>query len=109
MVEGSVVNNTVILNRTYSGGVVGSTESDGGTNGNGMAPQFMHVAPGTTVTFTNPATNTRQHCATQFFEGLFNTGPLAPGQSFAYTFNTPGEYYYNDCTSPKATGKIVVN
>jgi len=109
MVEGSVVNNTVILNRTYSGGVVGSTESDGGTNGNGMAPQFMHVAPGTTVTFTNPATNTKLHCATQFFEGLFNTGPLTPGQSFAYTFNKPGEYYYNDCTSPKATGKIVVN
>jgi len=62
---------------------------------------------GTTVTFTNPATNTKQHCATQFFEGLFNP-QLNPGESFQYTFTTPGEYFYNDCTDPRPTGKIVV-
>lgn len=108
-VEGSAVNNTVYLNRTYSNGVVGTTETDGGTNGNGMAPQFLHVPVGTTVTFINPVGNVHNHCATQFFEGLFNTGPLTPGQSFSYTFNQKGEFFYNDCTSPKATGKVVVN
>lgn len=104
-VEGTVVNNTVVLNRSYSNGTVGSVEQD---TVNAMAPQHLRVPVGTTVTFLNPASNTKTHCATQFFEGLFNAGPLAPGQSFAYTFSQKGEYFYNDCTSPRATGKVVV-
>jgi PQQ-dependent dehydrogenase (methanol/ethanol family) len=104
-VEGSVVNNTVILNRSYSNGVVGTVELD---TVNAMAPQHLRVPVGTTVTFKNPADNSKVHCATQFFEGLFNAGPLAPGEVFAYTFNQRGEYFYNDCTSPRATGKVVV-
>ena len=106
-VEGSVVANTVKLNRTYATatGVLGPID---GSNTTAMAPQHLRVPVGTTVTFLNPADNSQNHCATQFFEGLFNIGPLAPGQSVAYTFNTKGEYFYNDCTSPRATGKVVV-
>ena len=104
-VEGSVVNNTVVLNRGYSNGTVGAVELD---TANAMAPQHLRVPVGTTVTFLNPATNGKNHCATQFFEGLFNIGPLAPGQAAAYTFSQAGEYFYNDCTSPRATGKVVV-
>lgn len=104
-VEGSAVNNTVILNRSYSNGVVGTVELD---TVNAMAPQHLRVPVGTTVTFKNPADNAKVHCATQFFEGLFNAGPLAPGEVFAYTFTQRGEYFYNDCTSPRATGKVVV-
>jgi PQQ-dependent dehydrogenase (methanol/ethanol family) len=104
-VEGTVVNNTVVLNRSYSNGVVGAVELE---TVNAMAPQHLRVPVGTTVTFVNPATNVKNHCATQFFEGLFNAGPLAPGQVFAYTFSQKGEYFYNDCTSPRATGKVVV-
>jgi hypothetical protein len=37
-----------------------------------------------------------------------DTGPLKPGQSFAYTFKAPGEYFYNECASPRSTGKVVV-
>ena len=110
MVEGSTVNNTVVMNRAWNAnGTVGTTESDGGTNGNGQSPQNMHVPVGTTVTFTNPVGNTKTHCVVQFYEGLFDSGQMQPGQSFAYTFNKAGEYYYNDCTSPKATGRILVN
>ena len=75
---------------------------------NSMAPQNMRVPVGTTVTFLNPSGNTTVHCATQFYEGLFNSGPLQPGQSFTFTFTRPGEYFYNDCTSPGTTGKVVV-
>jgi hypothetical protein len=27
------------------------------------------------------------------------------GLSFSFTFKQPGEYFYNDCTSPRATGE----
>jgi len=78
-----------------------------------MNPTFMRVPVGTTVTFLNPGAatlpnfpNVKMHCATQFFEGLFNP-KLNPGESFQYTFNRAGEYFYNDCTDPRPTGKIV--
>jgi hypothetical protein len=33
---------------------------------------------------------------------------LQPGQSFTYTFTREGEYWYNDCTDPRPTGRINV-
>jgi hypothetical protein len=65
------------------------------------------------VTFLNPGAETfpnfpnqKPHCATQFFEGLFNP-KLNPGQRFQYTFDRAGEYFFNDCTDPRPTGMIV--
>jgi quinohemoprotein ethanol dehydrogenase len=81
-----------------------------------MLPSRLTVPVGTTVTFTNPGDaeiggpgtgNQKEHCATQFFEGLFNFR-LQPGQSALYTFTREGEYYYNDCTHPRPAGKVVV-
>ncbi|HEX6689581.1 MAG TPA: hypothetical protein VF110_00360, partial [Burkholderiales bacterium] len=31
-----------------------------------------------------------------------------PGESFQYTFTRAGEYFFNDCTDPRPTGKVVV-
>ena len=73
-----------------------------------MAPQNMRVPVGTTVTFLNPSGNTTVHCATQFYEGLFNSGPLQPGQSFTFTFTRPGEYAYFCSLHPHMVGKVVV-
>ncbi|RYE41993.1 MAG: dehydrogenase [Hyphomicrobiales bacterium] len=97
--------NTVFLARVQTtANAPGATES---TAVNAMTPTWMRVPVNTTVTFTNPATNANEHCATQFFEGLFNF-KLAPGQSAKHLFDKPGEYFYNDCHSPRPTGKIVV-
>lgn len=104
-VEGAAVNNTVNIARMWSGNQVGAEES---SQQNAMAPQSLSVPVGTTVTFTNPAGNTQPHCVTQFYEGLFASPPLKPGESFRYTFNRPGEFYYNDCTSPPTTGRVIV-
>jgi alcohol dehydrogenase (cytochrome c) len=96
---------TVFLARAQTAtNAPGSTES---TAVNGMTPTWMRVPVNSTVTFTNPPDNVNTHCATQFFEGLFNFR-LAPGQAAQYTFSQPGEYFYNDCFSPRPTGKIVV-
>jgi hypothetical protein len=81
-----------------------------------MLPSRLTVPVGTTVTFTNPGDaqigssnsgNQKEHCATQYFEGLFNFR-LKPGESAQYTFTREGEYYFNDCTDPRPTGKVVV-
>ena len=33
---------------------------------------------------------------------------MQPGQSSQYTFDREGEYWYNDCTDPRPTGRINV-
>jgi len=111
-VEGSTVNNTVYLARA-SQSTDTAAAADGITTGS-MSPTHMRVPVGTTVTFLNPGPqqfplfpNTKMHCATQFFEGLFNA-KLNPGQTFQYTFAKEGEYFFNDCTDPRPTGKVVV-
>lgn len=104
-VAGTTVNNTVLLGRSSATAAEQSINS-GSTNG--MFPTFMTVPAGTTVTFTNPADSANAHCATQFFEGKFDFR-LNPGQSATYTFNEPGEYFFNDCHNPRSTGKIVVS
>jgi len=104
-VEGSVAKNTVAIARNWANGVVAPGEA---VSQNSMAPQHLRVPVGTTVTFINPADNTQPHCVTQFYEKLFASPKLAPGQSYTYTFTKPGEYFYNDCTSPRTTGKVFV-
>jgi PQQ-dependent dehydrogenase (methanol/ethanol family) len=107
-VEGSAVNNTIVLARNYANGAVSGNESTSlAPQQNYMAPQHLRVPVGTTVTFSNPANNALRHCATQFYEKKFNF-TLLPGQSATYTFREAGEYFYNDCENPQTTGKVVV-
>ena len=90
-----------------------ATSTADSVNTNSMIPSQRIVPVGTTVTFRNPgvetfptAPNMKEHCATQFFEGKFNFR-LQPGQTAQYTFDREGEYFYNDCTDPRPTGKVV--
>jgi len=71
----------------------------------------MTVPAGTTVTFTNPAGNSKDHCAESFFDpSSFKIGPLAPGKSGSVTLTKPGDYFYNDCAGfPWNTGEIIVS
>ena len=121
-VEGSTVNNTIYLARIsrttdtelVQDGLNGNVNPANRTvTANAMNPQHLRVPVGTTVTFLNPGSaqfpffpNVKPHCATQFFEGLFNQS-VNPGESFTYTFDRAGEYFYNDCTDPRPTGKVV--
>jgi plastocyanin len=76
-----------------------------------MAPPIMTVPAGATVTFTNPATNSRDHCAESFFDrSSFTIGPLKPGRSGSVRLTKPGDYFYNDCAGfPWDTGEIIVS
>jgi PQQ-dependent dehydrogenase (methanol/ethanol family) len=109
-VAGSAAHDTVVLGRTWdtATGAPGTTEDLGSAVA--MAPPVMTVPTGTTVTFTNPAGNARDHCAESFFDpASFKVGPLAPGQSGTVTFTRAGTYFYNDCAGfPWSTGEIIV-
>ncbi|HWV25643.1 MAG TPA: PQQ-binding-like beta-propeller repeat protein, partial [Aeromicrobium sp.] len=111
-VEGATVDNTVLLART-SRTADTATAADATTT-SAMQPTHLRVSVGETVTFLNPGVetfpnnpNTKEHCATQFFEGEFNAR-LQPGESYQHTFTRAGEYFFNDCTDPRPTGKIEV-
>jgi glucose dehydrogenase/plastocyanin len=113
---GSTVSNTVYLarlNRTDTATQGRNSNVDAIGTG-GMQPTNLGVPVGTTVTFLNPGADTfpnfpnlKEHCVTQFFEGLFNAR-LQPGESFQYEFDREGEYWYNDCTDPRPTGRVNV-
>ncbi len=59
--------------------------------GNSFIPATVHVAPGTTVQWTN--TGLTEHSVTAD-DGSFDSGMLAPGDSFSMTFTDPGVYQY---------------
>ncbi|MEI3847743.1 MULTISPECIES: outer membrane protein assembly factor BamB family protein [unclassified Microbacterium] len=111
-VEGATVNNTVLLAR--SSRTADTAAARDSVAQAGMQPTNLRVPVGTTVTFRNPGAETfpnfpnlKPHCATQFFEGEFNV-KLQPGETYQHTFTRAGEYFFNDCTDPRPTGKIEV-
>jgi nitrite reductase (NO-forming) len=67
----------------------------------------LTVAPGTTVTWTNndPA---MPHTVTAV-DGSFDSGQIASGQSWSYTFNTPGEFEYYCTLHPWMRAKVIVS
>ncbi|HEX3487806.1 MAG TPA: PQQ-binding-like beta-propeller repeat protein [Streptosporangiaceae bacterium] len=109
-VAGSAAHDTVVLGRVWDAatGAPGPTEQLGSEVA--MAPAVMTVPAGTTVTFTNPSGNAKDHCAESFFDpASFKIGPLAPGHSGTVTFTKAGTYFYNDCAGfPWNTGEIIV-
>ncbi|WP_461474911.1 outer membrane protein assembly factor BamB family protein [Microbacterium sp. HJ5] len=111
-VAGETVGNTVLLARSSRTADTAAARDSVSTSG--MQPTHLRVPVGTTVTFRNPGAETfpnfpnlKPHCATQFFEGEFNV-KLQPGETYQHTFDRAGEYFFNDCTDPRPTGKIDV-
>jgi alcohol dehydrogenase (cytochrome c) len=110
-IAGSSVADTVVLGRTWDTGTGGPGTTEDLASQTAMAPAILTVPIGTTVTFTNPAGNSKDHCAEAFFDPeFFKIGPLAPGQSGTFQFAKKGTYFYNDCAGfPWNTGEIIVN
>lgn len=54
-------------------------------------PTQLQVDSGATVTFTNK--DNADHSVTSN-SGLFDSGKIKSGNSFTYTFNTKGNYYF---------------
>ena len=72
-----------------------------------FGPPSITVHAGTIVTWTNHDPQPTHHTASAD-GGAFTTGSLAPGQSGAFTFTTPGRYTYHCAIHTYMTGVIVV-
>ncbi len=72
-----------------------------------FAYQMAHiqVRTGTTVTWTNQ--DSVPHSVT-FKNGMKDSGLLYQGQSFSYTFNTPGAYQYYCTVHPNMVATVTV-
>lgn len=65
----------------------------------------IQVHVGTTVTWTNQ--DSAPHSVT-FQNGMKDSGLLNQGQSFSYTFNTPGTYQYYCTVHPNMVATVTV-
>jgi YVTN family beta-propeller protein len=82
------------------------TRADVRIAGFAFSPATIHVAPGTTVTWTN--SDSAPHTTTSR-DGAWDSGRLAPGASFSVTLSTPGTYEYVCMIHPFMRGTVVVD
>jgi plastocyanin len=71
----------------------------------GYNPDRLEIPVGTTVTWTNH--DTAPHTVSSR-DDLFNGPGMVPGETFTYTFDTPGTYTYFCQFHPEVEGTIVV-
>ena len=69
-------------------------------------PSTLNVQVGTTVMWINKDSVTH-HVVSD--TGVFDSGDLATGQSYNYTFNQTGSFPYHCSIHPSMTGTIVVS
>jgi plastocyanin len=77
-----------------------------GMAGRGFAPATLEISVGDTVTWTN--NDDTDHTVTAS-DGLFDSGQLAEGATFAFTFETAGEFSYFCAIHPEMQGRVVVS
>ncbi len=73
----------------------------------GFIPATLEVPGGSMVVWTNEA-NSNQTVTGIGIDSNFDSGLLAPGETFTWTFVTPGTYNYTSQTAPAWTGTIIV-
>lgn len=71
-----------------------------------FSPATLTIAKDTTVTWIN--NDSEMHTIVNE-DKAFNSEALKTGQSFSYTFKTPGTYTYYCSYHPSMKGKILVN
>jgi len=88
-----------------TGGQSGATQQAINIQGFAFDPASIEVPVGTTVTWTNQ--DSAAHTATAD-DGSFQSGKLDQGQSYSFTFDTPGTYTYHCEFHANMTATITV-
>ena len=90
-----------------SSGTAVSIVSGASTRGSGAyAPNPLTITSGTTVVWTNSDSTT--HTSSSDTPGLFDSGNIAAGGQFSFTFQTKGTVNYHCNIHPGMIGSIVV-
>jgi plastocyanin len=71
-----------------------------------FVPDPIIIPPGTKVRWTN--NDSVSHTVTSNPAGLFDSGPLEPGDDFDFRFEEPGTYTYSCTIHPSMTGTVIV-
>ena len=71
----------------------------------GFNPTQINIGADDTVVWKN--NGHERHTVTEK-DGSFNSGPLAQGQTFSFTFDKTGVFSYHDAEHPGLTGKVDV-
>jgi plastocyanin len=71
-----------------------------------FSPSKLSIKAGTKVTWTNG--DSMAHTVTSDSGSTLNSGSIASGQSFSFTFATPGTYAYHCAFHPSMKGTITV-
>jgi plastocyanin len=69
-------------------------------------PPQINVPTGSIVSWTNA--DSIQHTVTSDEQGLFDAGPISPGDTFENVFNSAGEFAYHCAIHPFMTGVVTV-
>jgi plastocyanin len=75
-------------------------------NDQSFVPKFISMPIYSIVTWTNG--DSIQHTVTSNEEGLFDSGPLSPGDTIDNAFDTPGEFGYHCSIHPWMIGRVMV-
>ena len=107
--SGTSASTTTTAAEAGSGGTMGGTAAAPGDAVKiaefAFAPSALEVKVGTKVTFTNE--DSYEHTATAD-DGSFDSGKLAEGKTFDFTFDEPGTYAYKCSIHNSMTGTVVV-
>ena len=84
-----------------------STQSGTGNsvdiNGSSFSPVTLNIKVGTTVTWTNKVSETRQIASDNY---IFTSLPLEKGKTYSYTFDKAGTYKYH-CTKVASISETI--
>jgi plastocyanin len=69
-------------------------------------PPQINVPTGSIVSWTNA--DSIQHTVTSDEQGLFDAGPISPGDTFENAFDSAGEFGYHCAIHPFMTGVVMV-
>ena len=72
-----------------------------------FVPPHISLSGESTISWTND--DSIEHTVTFDKEGLFDSGPISPGDSFDNTFDIPGKFDYHCSIHPFMTGTVVIN
>ena len=96
---------TTISVFSQEGSVSIAPEAANPNNDQSFDPPQISVPTGSTVFWTND--DSIQHTVTSD-EGLFDAGPISPGNTFENTFDSAGEFSYHCAIHPFMTGVVLV-